>query len=237
MKEITLTVEKREGTGKEATHKYRRDGNIPGVIYGPETEPLTVAVKSTDLSNLIRHEGRTNMLIDLNVEGEKSPRKVIIRELQRDPITGSPFHIDLYQVSLKRKLHTTVMVNLNGTPDGVKNAGGILQQVKRELDIACLPDDIPNSIEIDVSELKIGDSIHVRDISLDKVEIIAESRLTIATVVPPTVIKVAEEVAEVAEGEEAAEEAAEGEAKPEEGKAEEGKAEKGKEEKSADKKK
>lgn len=243
MKEITLVAEKREGRGKGASHRVRRDGSIPGIIYGPEIEPVTVAVKTNELSNLIRREGRTNMLIDLNVGGENSPRKVIIRELQRDPVTGSPKHIDLYQVSLKRKLNLAVTVNLIGIPDGVKNAGGILQQVRREIEIDCLPTAIPDNIEIDVSEMNIGDSIHVEDISIEGVEIITEQRLTIATVVPPTVIKVAEEVAvegeEGEEGEEVEEgaEPAEGEAKPEDAKAEKGKAEEGKEEKPAKKKK
>ncbi|RKX18452.1 MAG: 50S ribosomal protein L25 [Candidatus Zixiibacteriota bacterium] len=229
MKEITLIVEKREGTGKGASHKVRQDGSIPGVIYGPETEPVAVAVKTNELSNLIRREGRTNMLIDLNVDGENSPRKVIIRELQRDPVTGVPKHVDLYQVSVKRKLNLSARVNLVGVPDGVKNAGGILQQVRREIEIACLPDNIPDNIEIDVSSMNIGDSIHVKDISIDNVDIITEQRLTIATVVPPTVIKVAEEIAaEAVEGEEAEEgaEPAEGEAKPEEGKVAEGKEDK-----------
>jgi len=229
MKEITLIVEKRVGTGKGASHKVRQDGSIPGVIYGPETEPVAVAVKTNELSNLIRREGRTNMLIDLNVDGENSPRKVIIRELQRDPVTGVPKHVDLYQVSVKRKLNLSARVNLVGVPDGVKNAGGILQQVRREIEIACLPDNIPDNIEIDVSSMNIGDSIHVKDISIDNVDIITEQRLTIATVVPPTVIKVAEEIAaEAVEGEEAEEgaEPAEGEAKPEEGKVAEGKEDK-----------
>ena len=234
MKEITLDDKKREGRGKGASHKVRRDGNIPGVIYGPEIEPVTVAVKTIELSNLIRREGRTNMLIDLSVGGENSPRKVIIRELQRDPVTGTPKHIDLYQVSLKRKLNRAVTVSLIGVPDGVKNAGGILQQVRREIEIACLPTAIPDNIEIDVSEMTIGDSIHVEDISLDNIEIVTEKRLTIATVVPPTVIKVAEEVVEEGvEGEEVEEgaEPAEGEAKPEDAKAEEAKTEDGKDSK------
>lgn len=244
MKEITLIAEKREGKGKEASHKVRQNGNIPGVIYGPETDPVTVAVKTNELANLIRREGHTNMLIDLNINGEKSPRKVIIRELQRDPVTGIPKHIDLYQVSLKRKLHLSVQVNLIGIPDGVKNSGGILQQVRREIEIACLPSAIPDNVEIDVSEMTIGDSVHVEEISLEDVDILTDKQLTIATVVPPTVIKVdepvEEELEEGEEGDEAAEgaEGAEGEAKPEDGKAEEGKESKdGKEEKPAKKKK
>ncbi len=236
MKEITLIAEKRIGTGKEASHKVRQAGNIPGVIYGPDIEPVAVAMNTNDLSNLIRREGRTNMLIDLNVGGEDAPRKVIIRELQRDPVTSTPKHIDLYQVSLKRKMNLAVGVHLIGVPDGVKNSGGILQQVRRQIEISCLPTAIPDKIEIDVSKMTIGDSFHVADIELENVDIMTDKKLTIATVVPPTVIKSAtEEAAEAAEeGVEGVEgaEGAEGEAKDEDGKAEEGK-----EEKPAEKKK
>lgn len=229
MKEITLSAEKREGKGKEASHKVRQNGSIPGVIYGPEVEPITIAVKTIELATLIRREGRTNMLIDLNVGGEDSPRKVIIRELQRDPVTSIPKHIDLYQVSLKRKLNIAVQVNLVGLAEGVKNSGGILQQVRREIDIACLPTEIPDTVEIDVTEMSIGDSIHVEQIELEGVDILTDKKLTIATVVPPTVIKVdeptEEELEEGEEGVEGAEgaEGAEGEAKAEDGKAEAGK--------------
>lgn len=229
MKEITLSAEKREGKGKEASHKVRQNGSIPGVIYGPEVEPITIAVKTIELATLIRREGRTNMLIDLNVGGEDSPRKVIIRELQRDPVTSIPKHIDLYQVSLKRKLNIAVQVTLVGLAEGVKNSGGILQQVRREIDIACLPTEIPDTVEIDVTEMSIGDSIHVEQIELEGVDILTDKKLTIATVVPPTVIKVdeptEEELEEGEEGVEGAEgaEGAEGEAKAEDGKAEAGK--------------
>lgn len=232
MREVILTAEKREGAGKEAAHKLRADGVLPGILYGPETKPLSLSLKTKELTNLIRREGRTNMLIDLDLAGEKAKRKVVIKELQRDPLSGNFYHIDLYQVSMKRKLIVSIRVKLTGIPEGVKNSGGILQQVRRELEISCLPGDIPDSISIDVSHLGIGDSIHVSDISHEKVEMVAEPRLTIATVVPPTVIKVAEPAAELAEGEEAeaaeGEEGAEGEAAP---------AEEGKEEKPDEKKK
>jgi len=220
MDEIRLTAEKRDSVGKGNARKLRAKGFIPAVLYGPEIDPASVSINTREISTLLRTTGAANKLIDLNISGEDNGRKVIIRELQRDPVTGAVKHLDLYQVSMTKKLNITVRVNLVGTPAGVK-LGGILQQIVRDMDIACLPLDIPDKIEIDVSKLEIGDSIHVSDISLDKVDIMIAQQRTIATVVPPTVVKTAaEEAAEAAEAEEGeelaeGEEAAEGEAKPE----------------------
>lgn len=215
MEEVKLSAERREDIGKGASRKIRRSGFIPGVLYGPEVDPFSVSVKAIELATLLRGSGRANRLIDLNINGENKSRKVIIRELQRDPVTSDPKHIDLYQVSMTKKLNLTSRVRLTGTPAGVK-LGGILQHVIRELDIACLPSDIPDRIEVDVSDLEIGDSIHVRDLAVGKVDILTNLARTIVTVVPPTVIKVEEPVAEVAEEAEEVAEAAEGEAKKEE---------------------
>jgi large subunit ribosomal protein L25 len=220
MKEVVLTAQKREGSGKELAKKIRQGGGIPGIIYGPEVKPFSVSLKTTDLSGLIRQEGRSNMLIDLNLGEEKSPRKVIIRELQRDPVTGKYVHVDLYQVSMKKKLHIMAHVFLTGLAAGVKNSGGILEHVTRDIEIACLPGDIPDRIEIDVTALEIGNSVHVRDLKIEKVDILTDIDQTIATVVPPTIIKAEATAAAVpAEGEVPAEGAApaEGEAPKAEG--------------------
>jgi large subunit ribosomal protein L25 len=238
MEEIRLTAEKRDGAGKGGARKLRAKGFIPAVLYGPEIDPASVSVNTREITTLLRKTSAANKLIDLSIDGEDNDRKVIIRELQRDPVTGIFKHLDLYQVSMTKKLNITVRVNLTGTPAGVK-LGGILQHIVRDMEIACLPLDIPDKIEIDVSELEIGDSIHVSDISFDKVDIMIAQQRTIATVVPPTVVKTAaEEAAEAAEAEEGeellaeGEEAVEGEAKPEG----EGEAEAKKEEPKEDKK-
>ncbi len=228
MSQVLLNAQKRETAGKGSSHKIRANGSIPGILYGPDIETLSVSIKTRELTGLIRREGRANMLIDLNLGESNTPdRKVIIKELQRDPITGDYQHIDLYQVSMTRELNMMVKVKLVGTPSGVKNAGGILQQIRREIEISCLPSNIPGTVEMDVSNLDIGDSIHVSDITIPNAEIITDTKLTICTVVPPTVIKTAEETAaaEAAEGAEGAEgeekpEGAEGEEKPEGKKAE-----------------
>ncbi len=226
MEHFILSAEKRDGIGKGVARKLRMKGFIPGVLYGPDTDPARLSVKTVSVAAFIRKFGHSNRLIDLDLEGDN--RKVIIRELQRDPVSGALEHIDLYQVSMTRKLTLTVGVKLVGTPEGAK-LGGILQHIVRDIEIACLPDDIPETIEVDVSHLEIGDSVHVSDIKVEKIDILIEQKRTIATVVPPTVVKTAaEEAAEKAEAEgeeaelaegEVAEgaEGAEGEAKPAEG--------------------
>ena len=213
MQEIKLNVAKREGVGKGVARKVRRAGFIPGILYGPEVEPLPVSVNTRELAALLRRFGHATKLIDMNLEGEGNARKVLIRELQTDPVTGEYLHVDLYQVSMSKKLYISTPVYLTGTPAGVK-LGGILEHVTREIEISCLPADIPERIEIDVSGLEIGESVHVKDIKLERVDILTDLHQTIATVVPPTVIKTAAETA--AEEAKAAEEAeaAEAEAKP-----------------------
>ncbi|UCD95461.1 MAG: 50S ribosomal protein L25 [Candidatus Zixiibacteriota bacterium] len=231
MEEIRLSAEKREATGKGASRKIRVTGSIPGVLYGPDTKPVQISLDTKELAALLRRPGSSGKLINLNLGAEKRTRKVVIRELQRDPVTGDYEHVDLYQVSMKKKLNMTARVHLMGTPEGVK-LGGIMQHVIREIDIACLPSNIPDRIELDVSHLVIGDSIHVSDLTVDNVDILTNPKRTIVTVVPPTVIKVEEPevAAEEAEVEAEEVEAAEGEAKPEaegEGKKEGKKAEDG----------
>jgi large subunit ribosomal protein L25 len=211
MEEVLLTAVKREDTGKGVARKLRQNGSIPGVLYGPDVKSFAVLLDSRELTTLFRRLGTANRLINLTVGDEKRKRKVIIRELQRDPVNGHIRHIDLYQVSMKKKINMTTEVKLTGTPEGVK-LGGILQHIIRDLDISCLPSDIPDQVEIDVSALEVGDSIHVSDISVEKVDILTNPARTIVTVVPPTVIKkTAEEEAAEAEAEAEAAEAAEGE--------------------------
>jgi len=219
MEEIKILAERRDGVGKGVARKLRADGKLPGVIYGPDTESFSVSINAKDFAAMIRTQGGAGKLIDLAVNGEDKTRKVILRDLQRDPVSGKFEHVDFYEVSMKKKLNMTAKITLVGTPEGVK-LGGILQSIIRELEIACLPMDIPDKIELDVSALEIGDSLHVSDIHVEGIDVLTDLARTVVTVVPPTVIKVAEpEEGEVAEGEEAEGEAAEGEEAEGEGEA------------------
>lgn len=220
MKELNLTVEKRSETGKGVNRRLRQTGDIPAVVYGPETDPIPVKVNYQKLYRTM-HGASMSTIINLEIEGDDVPaRKVLIRDIQKDPITGSLVHLDFHHIPMDKPITLTIPVRTVGIPLGVKTFGGIVQYIRREIEISCLPTNIPDDIEIDISELNIGESIHVSDIDLPEVDIITDSARTLITVAAPTVIKTA---AEEAEGEAAeGEEGAEGEEKAEGG---EGKAE------------
>lgn len=215
MKELNLTVDKRDETGKGINRRLRQAGDIPAVVYGPETEPIPVTVNYQKLYRLMR-DVPMSTIINLDIVGVDAPaRKVLIRDLQKDPVSGELLHIDFHHIPMDKPITLTVPIRTTGIPVGVKMFGGIVEHIRREIDISCLPSDIPGDVEVDISELNVGDSIHVADVELKNVTIMTDPERTLVTVVAPTVIK----AAEVAEAEEAAvaegEEAAEGEAKPE----------------------
>lgn len=229
MKEILLEAKRRSKTGKEIAKKLRKEGLIPAVLYGLGEEPLPLQIDSKSLLAILRAGRGENVIITLNINGDQNEKKqVLIREIQHHPVLGDILHVDFQHILLTKKVSVRVPIHLTGLPEGVHKDGGILQHALRELEIECLPTDIPEKVELDVSTLKIGDSIHVRDIKLEKVEILSDPEGSIASVVPPTVFK--EEVVPAAE--EAKEPEVIGEEKPEEGeeeKKEEGKAAKAKE--------
>jgi len=190
MKEIVINAKARDKLGKEHAKKLRRRGMIPAVVYGAETSPLPLEVEAKSFHALLRSGLGENVIVTLNIDDqENGGKKVLIREVQRDPVWGDILHVDFQQVSLTKKLTINVPVRLVGTPIGVQKDGGILQHVLRELELECLPTDIPEKIEVYVTDLKIGDSIHVGDIKLEKVEILSDPQGSIVSVVPPTVFK------------------------------------------------
>jgi large subunit ribosomal protein L25 len=190
MKEIVIKAKPRDKLGKEHAKKFRRKGIIPAVVYGAGTSPLPLEVEAKSFHALLRGGLGENVIITLNIDDQKNgDKKVLIREVQRDPVWGDILHVDFQQISLSKKLTIKVPVHLIGIPMGVQQDGGILQYVLRELEVECLPTDIPEKIEVDVSNLKIGDSIHVGDIKLEKGQILSDLQGSIVSVVPPTVFK------------------------------------------------
>jgi large subunit ribosomal protein L25 len=210
MEKPVLNAEVREQKGKEIAKKLRTKGLIPAVFYGPHSETLALMVDPKELSNTLRTEAGENVIIDLNIrKGEESFQKmVMLKEIQIHPLQRRTLHADFYEVSMDEMITLEVPVHLLGKSEGVK-VGGILEQVLRTIQIQCFPVDIPRSIDVDVSPLKIGDSIHVKELQLEKGRILSDLNFTVATVVPPA----AEEVKPVEEV--AAEEGAEAEAKEE----------------------
>ena len=190
MKEIVIKAKARDQFGKEHAKKLRRKGIIPAVVYGAQTSPLPLEVEAKTFLALLRSGLGENIIVTLNIDDPKNgDKKVLIRELQRDPVLGDILHIDFQQISLTKKLTINVPVHLLGTSIGVQQDGGILQHVLRELEVQCLPTDIPEKVEVDVTNLKIGDSIHVGDIKLESVEMLSDPQGSIVSVVPPTVFK------------------------------------------------
>ena len=224
---VSLTASTRQSTGKGGARQARFRGQIPAVIYGRgrETQPLAVEAKA--LEKALTGVEPASTIIELAVDGKTV--RTLIREIQRHPVRPDIIHVDFYEIHAAEKVKLKVPVHLVGAPDGVRNEGGVLDQVTREVEIEVLPEQIPDRVELDVTALKIGDSLHVRQLQIPNVTILTHSDLTIATVVPPRAEEVTaptpEAVAEVAEpelirkvreGEEETEgEAAEGGPKPE----------------------
>jgi large subunit ribosomal protein L25 len=203
MERPVLTAEIREGVGKEKAKKLRAKGLIPAIFYGPKSQTISLVIDSKELAKALQTEAGENVLIDLDIrKGAQSDRKVVmLKDIQIDPLQRKTLHTDFYEVTMDEMVIVEVPVHLMGKPEGTK-MGGILEQVRRVIQIQCFPGDIPKSIDIDVSPLKIGDSIHVQDIKVEKAKIISDTNFTIATVVPPVVEeKVVEAVApEAVEG-------------------------------------
>ncbi len=221
-----LEVFGRAEKGKGAAHRLRREGKMPAVLYGPGTENYYLSLRATELKKILSSGARENTLIELKIkqpDSEKIEKKVVmLKEVQIHPVQRTYLHADFYAVALDRKVEVEVPIHLIGKPEGVK-AGGILEQPRREIRIRCLPLEIPESIEVDVSNLKIGDSLHILDIPpSSKYEIVAETNFTVASVVPPISeakyeeIVSAEAAKEVAQPERIGEKKAEPEAEPNE---------------------
>lgn len=194
----TLKAQVRHSTGKGTSRTLRREGNIPAVLYGADIESIPLSLNLYDVEQLFKKVNYAQALLNLVVENDQPFEKtVMVKEIQSEPLTQNFLHIDFYEVNMNRKLTVTVPVVTEGTPKGVET-GGILQIIRRELDVNCLPSAIPEQITIDVSDLDVGDSVHVDEIKLEgDVEIPFDVNFTILTIVTP---KVVEE--EVEEGEE-----------------------------------
>jgi large subunit ribosomal protein L25 len=201
----TLSAQPRSDIGKGKNRKLRATGRIPAVVYGRHEQTRKLTVDAHDFDRLLATVRVENTIINLSIEGERGPVKALVREVQTHPVRESVLHIDFYQIHADEAVTVEVPIRLLGTAAGVR-AGGIMQHALIALEISCLPDNIPEVFEVDVSNLEIGDSIHVSDIAIPAgVEVQAEAERSVCSVIPPTVVPVEEEVAEAAATEEAAE--------------------------------
>ena len=169
--EAILEATARDSFGKNEARRTRRDGRVPAVVYGASGEGASrdatpIAVDPRALLKILHSESGANTLISLKLGGTGDAR-VLIKEYQLDPVTHAVLHADFYRVRMDRTIHVTIPVTVKGEPKGVKQQGGILEFIRREIEVECLPADIPEHVEIDVSELMLHQGVRVRDIAVD----------------------------------------------------------------------
>ena len=194
MPEFVVPAESRSETGKNVNRRLRSRGLIPGVVYGMGKDAVAVAVSPRELGAILKSASGENTLFDLDLGGTR--RKVILKEFQREPLRGHLLHADFYEVALDKRLEIKVHVELTGIPVGVKLQGGLVDFVTRELELECLPADIPEKILVDIAHLELGKHFRVSDLKLaDKVKVLTEADIVIAHVVLPRAEVVAETAA------------------------------------------
>lgn len=194
MEQIKLSAISREKTGKQICKKIRRDGWTPGVIYGRKIKPMNLSVPTKIFTEIIRENPGALVELNLRKNGETNTYFAIVKEVKRNSINDELSCIDFYQVSLDEIFTTSALVHLVGSAPGVKD-GGILEQITREIEIECLPTDIPDKINVDISDLRIGNAIHLKDIQLDqKIKVLTLPDTVLVTIVAPKE-EVKEEVA------------------------------------------
>jgi large subunit ribosomal protein L25 len=200
-KQVKLKAEPRTNVGRSAVRKLKARGIIPAVIYGAKDKPQPLQLAARDINAMMSHAAGENVLVELEIAGEKSSRTALVQEVQHTPVGGDIRHVDFHAISMDDTIQAEVPLEPVGTANGVKNFGGLLEQNLRALTLECLPRDLPDRITVDISQLNIGDSIHVRDIQLPSgVRAKVPADLTAFSVLAPVV----EEVPAVAEAEAAA---------------------------------
>ncbi|MEM6279856.1 MAG: 50S ribosomal protein L25 [Verrucomicrobiota bacterium] len=215
----TLQAEKREVKGTTASKRLRRSGIVPAVIYGSDQREYTIQLNSKSFYDVAKKQASQNFIVNLEIEGAKEKTKLaIVQDIQRDPLTGSLIHVDFRAVNENDTIHATIPIFLEGEPAGVK-AGGLLEQVLREIEVFCRPGDLPEAIHNQVTELEIGDSLKVKDLDLpDGVSVKMDGEVIVSLVVQTRAAASAggaEGGAEEAEGAEDAEGGSEEEASAE----------------------
>jgi large subunit ribosomal protein L25 len=191
---VVIESQKRSEFGKKGSKIYRRKGYTPGVYYINGEPAMPILFDSKVITKFLN---TSHGLIDLKIEGEKNVRKCVLKEIQRDPVTGNYLHVDFFGVKMGEKIIVTVPLILKGVSLGTK-AGGILEHLIRELEIECFPRHLPEKLEIDVSNLEIGDSIHIKDLKFEDLKILDDLDETVVVVEAPRIV-VEEELEEAEE--------------------------------------
>jgi large subunit ribosomal protein L25 len=187
--EVILSAEKREGIRKGANRKLRATGRVPAILYGKDEEPSLLSVDAREAERLFQQISVENTIIDLKVKGNRTKIQALVREVQVAALRPDLIHIDFYKIRKGVRLEVDIPLVLSGIPTGVRNDGGILEQLVHEIPVRCLPDQIPESIEIDVTGLDLQASLHVSDLTISEgIEVLVDLERTICIVSPPRVI-------------------------------------------------
>jgi large subunit ribosomal protein L25 len=209
LEQIDLKARVRKTVGNGPARALRREGKMPAVLYGPKTEPVLLSIDMREFEQVVKKGSIGSALLNLQIQNGKTfTRSAMVKELQTHPVTGKFLHVDFYEIDMEHKIKVKVPVVAKGKSQGVE-LGGMLQIIRREIEVFCLPSAIPEAIEVDVTELDIGDSIHIQEIPLEgDIEIPADVNFTVLTILSPKVEAIVEEE-ELEEEEAAAEEAEE----------------------------
>ena len=198
----TLPAQKRDGAGKGAARKLRAAGRVPAVLYGRDLEPVHLSVDAQEAERMFHAISVDNTIVELSIDGEKEAYQTLIREIQVHPLRQSLTHVDFLRIQAGVMVESNVPMRLVGTPEGVKNSGGVLEQSIHDLPIRCIPSKIPESIEVDVTHLDLNESLHIYDVEFEEgVEVMIEQKRTICSVAVPKVIAEPVDEEELAEGE------------------------------------
>jgi len=201
--QIKLAAQTRPQAGRSAVHKIKQQGLVPAVIYGGKDKPVNLQISAREIANLLSHTVGEHVLVELEIAdgGKTTNRLALIQEVQHHPIKGGVLHVDFHAVNANEKIHAEIPVEAVGEPTGVKNYGGILELNVHSIEVECFPRDLPEIIRVDVTELNIGDALHVKDLQLPAgVTVRANADLTVASVAAPKVeaepVAIAAEVAQ-----------------------------------------
>ncbi len=193
MLQYELTVEQRKKEGKHALKELKRNNFIPAIVYGHKEKPTMVSIKESDLLKMFHTIGRENAMINLKI-GDKEIT-TIVKEIQRNPRTNKINHVDFLVLHKGEKIKVNVPIKIVGAAEGVKE-GGVMEQLLRDIEVRCTPSQIPDHFEIDITHLKIGESIHVKDINFEDGEFITHPEETLITIIAPRTAKTETEEAE-----------------------------------------
>ncbi|MEC9381943.1 MAG: 50S ribosomal protein L25 [Thermodesulfobacteriota bacterium] len=188
MPTVQFNVTKRDLLGKEASKKFRKDGLVPAVVYGKNKENLNINVDHLKLKKIFKSEAGENTIIEMQVEDSDIKKIVLLKEAHLDTLTSNPLHLDFYEINEGEEVKVSCPLKFIGKPEGVKS-GGVIQTLTNEVQVQCLPANIPNNIEVEISSLEIGETLRVENIpDIEGVDVISNPQSTVLSILAPRLV-------------------------------------------------